>query len=276
MDYCLVKAINNNVVLVSDLETKEQVVLMAKGIGFNQKTGQTISDNWEERQVFKFWNGEEQIQNISYDKNEIETIVKSVVTLAEKRLSIHSENLYPTLLDHIVFAIDRLNFGVPLENPFSNEISVFYGEEYEIAEIAVEMIRKKLEIDMGNAEAGFIALHLHSIKKDKPIDLSVENVRMFHQIVNMLSHHIGKDLHANSTAVRSFLLSIDCILHMNRNGKDLKMPYKNDIAEKMAESYTLALKILDIIENETDQHLSVDDIGYITIDIEKLRQVNMN
>jgi len=273
MDYRLIKPINNNVVLVSDLETQEQSVLMAKGIGFNQKVGQIISDSEQEKQVFKFWSGEEQIQDVSYDKREVETIVKSIVYLAEEKLSIHSKSLYPTLLDHIIFAIDRLNFGIPIENPFIDEISIFYQAEYEIAEKSVEMIREKLNINMGKSESGFIALHLYSAKKDKSIDVPIENVRMFHQIIRFLSDYIGKGLNMNSVAVRSFLLSIDCIVHTNQKGKLLTMPCKSEIEKKMVESHTLALKIIEIIEKETGQQFNEDDIGFITVDIEKLRQV---
>lgn len=275
MEYRVIKPINNNVVLVSDGESDEQMVLMAKGIGFNRRHGDVISDQVGDKKIYKLWNENGNIKNVDYNLEEVESAVEDIVELAKERLGIQSEKLYKALLDHIIFAIDRLRFGLPIENPFIDEISVFYSKEYQVAQIAVNMLKDKLHVDVGAAEAGFIALHLHSAKKNSPINLSIENVRMYNSIVEVMSDFFGRDLTAHSSEIRAFLLSLDSTLRANRKGKQLKLGFSQKIFKMMPESYKLTVKILDVISKETDINLSEDAAAYITVDIERLRQANI-
>lgn len=275
MEYRVIKPINNNVVLVSDGESDEQMVLMAKGIGFNRRHGDVISDQVGDKKIYKLWNENGNIKNVDYNLEEVESAVEDIVELAKERLGIQSEKLYKALLDHIIFAIDRLRFGLPIENPFIDEISVFYSKEYQVAQIAVNMLKDKLNVDVGAAEAGFIALHLHSAKKNSPINLSIENVRMYNSIVEVMSDFFGRDLTAHSSEIRAFLLSLDSTLRANRKGKQLKLGFSQKIFKMMPESYKLTVKILDVISKETDINLSEDAAAYITVDIERLRQANI-
>ena len=140
LNYKVIKAINNNVVLAQEPDTQDKIILIAKGIGFNRKPGNMVSDNLNGKEVIKFLNGANNANKINgrlYGKNEISTVVQSIAKSAEKKLSIHNKGFYPALLDHICFAIDRIQFGVPIENPFINEISVLYRDEYKEAQFRI-------------------------------------------------------------------------------------------------------------------------------------------
>lgn len=58
MDYSVIKIINNNVILARERYTEDQVILMSKGIGFNRKPNDTVSDSGIDNKIFKMWDSE--------------------------------------------------------------------------------------------------------------------------------------------------------------------------------------------------------------------------
>jgi|GEM_PF-1092395 transcriptional antiterminator len=275
LNYKVIKAINNNVVLAQEPDTQDQIILIAKGIGFNRKPGNMVSDNLNGKEVIKFLNGANNANKINgrlYGKNEISTVVQSIAKSAEKKLSIHNKGFYPALLDHICFAIDRIQFGVPIENPFINEISVLYRDEYKEAQNAVMTIKKELGISLGNDEAGFIALHFHSAKKDTPVSASLKNVRILNKVMEELFPSNKRLLSENSDAVRAFFLTVSDIADYSTEGHSLKMPRECRISEAFPESRSMAVKIKEIIRKETGNVLSCGDMDFLTVGIEQLRQ----
>ena len=104
----------------------DQMVIMAKGIGFGKRPGDIVTDDQQENQIFKSYNGNETYPDVPYQKEEMEQLVGDIVAMASKRLALDRKAVYHRLLDHIIFAVDRMNFGLPIENPFLEEIATFY------------------------------------------------------------------------------------------------------------------------------------------------------
>lgn len=274
MQYTLVKSINNNVVLVKEGESGEQVILMAKGIGFGRKAGDTVSDELGNETVYKFWNDPKTTDTASTDRREIEAVVREIAQLAEERLGIKNNSLYPALLDHISFAVDRMHFALPIDNPFLSEISILYSEEYEVAREAVEMLNKRLGVAMGSDETGYIALHFSSARKNKPVQQSMQNVLVYNKILSSVFMGLGKEVKDSPTAVRAFLLTLDELIRIYSNGKKLTMPVKGEIFKKMPEDTRLAHVAASLIGKEfkvtPDEHF----IAFLAVEIEKLRQID--
>ena len=59
-----------------------------------------------------------------------------------------NDNIYVSLTDHINFAIERVEMGVPFQNPFLWEIKKFYYQEYLIGKVAIGMIEKELKVTL--------------------------------------------------------------------------------------------------------------------------------
>lgn len=274
MQYRLVKAINNNVVLVNDNATDEQIILMSKGIGFNRRPGDVVSDDVKDKQLFKLWNDVNEIKSLDVDRKEIESVVKEIAALANSRLQIQNDGFYRALLDHIVFAVERLHFALPIDNPFLNEISILYNEEYEVAKVAVTMLNERLNLKMGSDETGYIALHFRSARKNRTVRSFLENVRMYNQVTGVLSDSIGVNFSAESSITRTFLLSLDELVEACKKGAAVLMPGRKKVFKDMPQSYRIAKQTGIIIEKELKLKLSEDTIGFITVDIEKLRQLH--
>src|SRR5690606_2977143 len=71
---------------------------------------------------------------------------------------------HTVLTDHISFAIDRVKEGIHLRNKLLNEVKILYEKEFEVGLWAIKYINKKMQIDMSEDEAAFIALHVHTMK----------------------------------------------------------------------------------------------------------------
>lgn len=275
MEYRVVSAVNNNIVLARDPHTGEQIVLMSKGIGFGRRHGDIVSDNAEDRQIYKLWPNANSLKplqsstsNISQDK--IQALTKDVVALAEKELGIKNSKLYGALLDHIQFAIDRLTFGLPIENPFSHEISLLYPSEYKTARKVVHIIRERLKVNVGEAETGFIALHLHSAAKSSSIDVSMRTAQFYKDVVQLLEAEGIMDENGR----RIFMQSLISFVDFNRKNADPHFPFPNWSSHISAKNKTLLAKIKVIIQKDFQLELSDGALGFIATDIEKLLQAS--
>lgn len=275
MDYRLVKVFNSNAVLAQDSE-QNQVVLMSKGIGFGRRAGEIIRDGEETQKVFYILSDNVnpvKIKQLDNDAKKVEQVTREIVEIARERLKIDNDNLYGALVDHITFAIECLHMGLPIDNPFCGEIAILYSNEYETAQIAAEIIKERIGVEIGDAETCFIALHLYSARKKKHIMATMKNTRVYKEILVMVGNFIGRKLDNTHPPAKSFLLSIHCIVSLTANRNPITMNLKQQVRLSMSDSYRTALQVAKLVEEKMDIQLTEDAIAFIAVDIEKLKQL---
>lgn len=270
MNYQVIKAINNNVVLATD-PSGDQVVLMSKGIGFGRRPGDRVSDTNSENQIFKLWTPETEIRSVEYDRKLLEQTVDEIATMAQQRMGIQKEKLKKPLLDHILFSIDRINFGLPEEDPFLEDTYVLYAGEYQLAKKAVELLEQRLHIKLGHAELGYIALHLNAVRRSRPIGTSMEHVRMYNDVLELLHQEYGKNCEHD---YRTFLMELAGMLQMQQQGIALSLPGQDDILASLPHSRDMAQHIAQLVKRETRQDLNSGTMVYLALELEKLRQAS--
>ena len=274
MKYKVVKVFNNNVVLAR--QNQQEMILVSKGIGFNKKKGDNITvDSKTIEKVFHELSGKgssnyfEMIPN--YNK-EVVGVSEEIIAKAETMLGSLSPNIHGALVDHITFALDRINMGLPIENPFVMEITLLYQEEYDVAELAAVLIKQRLGLDIGDDEKGFIALHLHSARNNKTIRETMKNTRLFKSCVELIIKKTNKNTGEKTDVYQNFIPSIQSILNHCKKQKTMYNPLVKEIKDKVYESYMIAKEIGELVRKEKDIILSDEMIAYIAIDIEKIRQ----
>ena len=162
------KIVNNNIVISEDKNHKE-VVLMGKGLGFQKHKGDEIkSSQIEKTYVMKDHGMTQRFQEMLTDiPIERVKICNKIIQYAKDTLQKNiNDNIYVSLTDHINFAIERVEMGVPFQNPFLWEIKKFYYQEYLIGKVAIGMIEKELKVTLPQDEAAFIALHIVNAELD--------------------------------------------------------------------------------------------------------------
>ena len=164
----ITKIVNNNIVISEDKNHKE-VVLMGKGLGFQKHKGDEIKlSQIEKTYVMKDHGMTQRFQEMLTDiPIERVKICNKIIQYAKDTLQKNiNDNIYVSLTDHINFAIERVEMGVPFQNPFLWEIKKFYYQEYLIGKVAIGMIEKELKVTLPQDEAAFIALHIVNAELD--------------------------------------------------------------------------------------------------------------
>ncbi len=131
MNYVIKKVLNSSVVLVSNHENNE-FILLGKGIGYGKKAGESI-DQSASNQIFvpventKSKQFEELMDDIPID---ILTITQEIIVEAQKLLECEfNKSLYLILADHLNFAVQRVRDGIVITNRVFWEIKNYYPKE---------------------------------------------------------------------------------------------------------------------------------------------------
>lgn len=275
MNYRVAKVLNSNAILAHD-EEENQVVLMSKGIGFGKRTGEEIKDNAENQKIFYIRDdnvNSAKLKQMDSEMKKVEEVTGEIVEVARERLHIDNSKLYGALLDHITFAVECLHMGLPIDNPFCGEIAILYSKEYETAQIAAEIIKERIGVEIGDGETGFIALHLYSARKNRHIRSAMKSTRVYSEILTMVGKAIGKELDNTHAPAKSFLLSLHCLVTLTVNHNPIVMKLNQQIKLSLTDSYRMAVQVANLIDQEMDVRLSEDAVAFIAVDIEKLKQL---
>ena len=275
MNYRVAKVLNSNAILAHD-EEKNQVVLMSKGIGFGKRVGEEIKDNAENQKIFYIRDdsvNSAKLKQMDSEMKKVEEVTGEIVEVARERLHIDNSKLYGALLDHITFAVECLHMGLPIDNPFCGEIAILYSKEYETAQIAAEIIKERIGVEIGDGETGFIALHLYSARKNRHIRSAMKSTRVYSEILNMVGKAIGKELDNTHAPAKSFLLSLHCLVTLTVNRNPIVMKLNQQIKLSLTDSYRVAVQVANLIDQEMEVRLSEDAVAFIAVDIEKLKQL---
>lgn len=163
------KILNQNAVLVDD--QGEEKIAIGKGVGFNKQRNDLLFSRDIERLFVMEPEGQQKLQTLLNQINEsyffaAEAIIDHAETVLMEKLN---EHIFISLTDHIAFAAQNIENGIVIRNKLLSEIEILYGEEFGIAQWAVDYLNRTLEIPYGYDEAGYIAIHIHSARTGKII-----------------------------------------------------------------------------------------------------------
>lgn len=267
---------NNNVVLAKNLKTGNEVVLLGKGIGFGKKKDTNVfyAKDVIERSFININQSlkSEYYQLIQQMDLEIMGICQEIILMAEEKIGELSDNIHIVLTDHIGFAIERLRSGIEIANPFLHEIKILYAEEFKLGLEAIRLIADNIQVNLPEEEAAFIALHLHSARKKKAVKKTLKNTKVIKEIVELLEAEVGF-LTADALTYRRLLTHIRASIDRIENGMTLENPLLETVKMEFAPSWQLALKATSIIENKLDVIVPEDEVGYMTIHIDRLMRL---
>ncbi len=161
--YYLIKKVLNNNVVISENANHKEVIVMGSGIGF----GKHVHDVVDNKKILKIY----ELRNNAY-KNRFEELLEEIpfecFELTEEIIDYASEELHQTFKDGLILTLaDHINFAVTQNKKHetrvtlaSEEIRMFYKDEYRVASHAVDMINEFYHIQLETSEATTIAYHL--------------------------------------------------------------------------------------------------------------------
>lgn len=270
------KIINNNLVRAFD-DTEKEVLIMGCGLGYQKKKGEPI----EEKKIEKVY----AIEN----KNTSDKLTKLLADIPLKHIQISNEiisyakyslgkklddNIYISLTNHISFAIERVNKGLEFHNALLWEIQRFYNHEFLIGKEALNIIKKKLNVDLPEDEAGFIALHIVNAEMNSTdMDRTVELTKTIHNIVNIVKYHYKIELDEYSLSYERFITHLKFFARRMFSGEEIQSDdetFCEIIKERYKEAYACTEKIAAYIFKEFNHTLTSEEKMYLTVHIKRI------
>lgn len=274
-NYRILKILNNNIILAYDFKSKMDTILIGKGIGFGKKQNKKVYIPPKDiKRSFVAYNEKMKKEYFrlikQIDSNIIETSEK-IIDDAEKRLGDLDSHIHILLSDHISFAIERVKNGLKIENPFIDEIKIIYPEEFDIAEQGIGLIKEKLQVDLGFGEIGFIAMHLHSARKNIKVKEAMRNARILNEIILIIEEGLNVSLDKTKYNYKRLINHLQGALDRIKNQKHIENPLLENIKKEFRDSFEIIKKIKIKIEEEYELQVPEQELGYMAIHIERLK-----
>lgn len=267
--------LNNNIILAYDFKNNEEIILTGKGIGFGKKENKKvyISEKDIQRSFIAYDEKmkKEYFRLVKQIDPKIIDICEKIIELAERDLGDLNGHIHILLTDHIAFALERVKIGLKIENPFVDEIKILYPDEFEVALQGIGMIKKKLDVDVGFGETGFIAMHLHSAIKNVNVKETMKHTRILNEMVNIIEEGLNIKLDKTKYSYKRLINHLQGALDRIKNKKFIENPLLENIKKEFKDSFEIIRKIKAKIEDEYNLEVPEQELGYMVIHIERLK-----
>ncbi|MEH0873790.1 PRD domain-containing protein [Pectobacterium cacticida] len=269
------KILSNNAVLMQ-ADDQREIVAIGKGVGFGKKVGDVVDPQRIESQFVKKSDGIADVlsQLLADIPADCLAVTQQIITLAQKTLRLDvQDTLFLALSDHINFAIQRHKKGQAIKNLMLWDIRQFYSAEFTVGLEALALIRMRLEIDLPEDEAGFIALHLANAANNSDMQSTMQIAGIIKDILTILKYDLHLTFDEQSLNYQRLIthLKFFALRLLNRetvnHGDD---SIYQGITELMPRAYACAMKVYDYVDKNYHCQLTTDEIMFLTIHINRL------
>ncbi|MNO21528.1 PtsGHI operon antiterminator [compost metagenome] len=268
------KVLNNNVI-IADHPEYDEVVVIGKGIGFNRKAGDIIPlDSVEKMFILKNQHEQDQYKQLlpEIDEKLIEIIGEIVLYIANQTESELNEHIHIALTDHLAFAIKRVEQDLLIHNPFLYETKEIYPEEYEMAKYAVDLIQRKLGVDLGEDEVGFVALHINSALTNRHVSEVREHTQLIADLIELIEQEIKITITRSSLDYSRLLTHLRFAIERIRRGEHAMEMSKLDalLQQEYPALYALAGKLTKVMEQRLKKVIYPAEVSYLTMHLHRI------
>ena len=269
------KILNNNVVITTD-ENDKEIVVMGRGIAFKKRTGDHIPKDMIDK-VFKLSdpNMSDKFKELIADiPLKYMALSDEIILLAKEKLDKRlNDSIYIALTDHMYTAIERAKEGVNVKNALLWDIKRFYKEEFKIGLEALDYIGEKFNVRLPEDEAGFIALHIVNAQMDQDIKIIYEITQIMQEITNIVKYHYGITFDEESVYYYRFITHLKYFAE--RLLKDISYENNEDdlldvIKVKYKNAYDCIEKVDEFMNKKYNYKLTDEEKLYLTIHVERV------
>lgn len=204
--------------------------------------------------------------------NKIEKILQET----EKKLEfIFTDETFTGLVIHIAISIARLSKGQDIEMDSSQFKNLKDKPEFEIAAFIANNIEKKLNINIPEAEIGYISLHIMGAKHQQHLeskdmenilnDTRSEIINIAQDIIKMTEYVLNINLSNDKQLLLGLVLHLRPSINRLKYGMSLRNPLLNQIKENYPKVFRAAWISTIIFENRLNLNIPEEEIGYIAL-----------
>ncbi|MCH5586446.1 PRD domain-containing protein [Shimazuella sp. AN120528] len=275
LTYIINHVFNNNVVLVIDLSSNKETILLGKGLGFQQKKGALLPHN-DVRIEKKFYLEDEQY--LAQYRDLLTQVDKDVFGISEEIIGLISkeftdninEYVHLALPDHIQFALYRIRNGLKIINPFLFEIKTLYSKEFSLAVQAAELLSSTFDIEIPESEIGFLALHIHSALNFVPVHRTVTFASLLADFVEMIEKEQKHSIDRSSTEYLQFVTNFRFAIERKKDSINKNSFLLGSIESTLPVAYSYSKRLLCLIETRLEIIPNREEITLLSIDIDRL------
>ncbi|GGN99250.1 BglG family transcription antiterminator LicT [Saccharibacillus kuerlensis] len=271
----IAKVINNNVISVYQADGTELVV-MGRGLAFKKKPGDAV-DERNIQKVFALKN-QQTTDNFKMLLREVPielvVIVEEMIEYAKQTLSRKlNENLYVSLTDHINFAIERQREGIEIKNALLWEVKQLYKDEFGIGMKMLEQIREKIQLQLPEDEAAFIAIHIVNAEMNEEVSTTMNITKFMQQIINIVKYHFKTEFDEESLSYFRFITHLKFFAQRVFNGAHYENNYDHlyeAIRDKHPDAARCTEKIRSFVSKEYNHELTSEEMLYLTVHLKRV------
>lgn len=266
---------NNNIVSTVD-DNNQELLILGRGIGFNNRAGDPIDESRIEK-VFRLQDAkiyEKFKATVMEVPIEILQVTDDIVSLARTQLNKKiSDGIYVSLSDHIHFAVQRMKQDMIVRNPLSWEIQHFYKAEYDVAKEALHILRERLGIEFPKEEISNIALHFVNAEINDSMSDVTQMMKLLQEIMNIIKYHFNVEFDEDSVNYFRFIthLKYFCQRVITHTSHDDAEEYLYEVVKKnYPETFKCIRKIEKFIQKNYEYTMTHSEQLYLTLHLERL------
>lgn len=278
------RILNNNVVIVLG-DRQQETIVMGRGIGFNKKPGETV-DNAKVEKIFSLNNPYSDHFTALLEKVPANCIsaTEEIIALAKSNLT---AKLHPSvmisLVDHLHYALERFADSVIVPNALLWEIKKLYVQEYTIGKAALEIVFRHTGVFLPEDEAGYIALHLVNAQLNDNMQNTMKITRFMQDIRSMVQYHFNFTYNEEALSYQRFITHLKFFAqrilnnlssveeNIDKSACPDDPPLSQLVRQKYVISHQCSEKINKYIQLHHSHALTDDEVMFLTIHIEQLR-----
>lgn len=214
------------------------------------------------------------IPNIDFEK--IEEIIKEA---EEKMDYLFSDDAFICLLVHIAISIERLKHKKDIEMNERQLQIIKEKKEYEIAKWIAGQIEEEFNINLPEAEIGYISLHilgvkilegsqsLEDINKDLLGNMDLKVVELAEEIILLIGNILSVDFSKDDRLLMGLVLHLRPTINRLEYGLSIRNPLLTEIKEKYPSTFGASWASSILFEKHFGLKVTEEEIGYIAIHI---------
>ena len=268
----VIKKLGNNAAICKDNSGRELIAL-GLGIGF-PKCQYTLDDlskiertfyNVDNEYLYLFENVDSNILALSAD----------VIDLATTMLSVSlKENAIYTLADHLNFEVIRLNKGMIFNTPISNELRDLYPVEVKVAKYTLNLMKKKLNIELPEEEMYAIAMNIINSEEilSSTSDVSVKSEFIL-EIVHLIEAQMHISIDKNSFNYSRFASHMQYLFRRKSEYTEISSTNKKLfelLKNEYPMTYQCVLGIKELIFNKFNWNIGDEELLYLILHVNRL------
>lgn len=270
--YRITKTLNHNAILAVSMEDNQEYILLGKGIGFGKKVSERV-DAPSDVSIYSLKNVTERgkakdlVRDIPPECLEISN---QILEQAEAEFGkIDRDILFP-MANHLAYAVKRMRAGEQISNPLTSDIRILFYKEYKIAELARELLKEMMHVDIMEDEIGYIALHVHSCIEDDKVATSMQMAMVVRECVTLIEEQSGNKIDILSLDYNRLMNHVKFMFARVVSGEVLKVNMNAYIMQNYPKAYEIASTICEHMEKLVNKPLEEVEIGYLAMHVQRV------